>query len=94
LTENIIKVFISRIEESAVHYHIHKSDVWFQVLEKTKKSLLQAFKEQQNELEQQYKKGYAMAKFDCASELLNGENDIRTLIDEWTETALRINKSQ
>jgi hypothetical protein len=44
------------------------------------------------EIEKSYSKGYAMAKFDCASELLNVENDRRELIDQWYNCATNINK--
>jgi hypothetical protein len=46
------------------------------------------------EIEKSYSKGYAMAKFDCASELLNDENDRRELIDQWYTVATNINKKQ
>lgn len=52
--------------------------------------LRKMYEQLQKENKHKYYDGYAMAKFDCASELLNAENDRRDLIDQWYRVANKI----
>jgi hypothetical protein len=47
LNEKILKVFIARLEESAIYNYIHKNEVWKEELEKNRKALLKVFQDQQ-----------------------------------------------
>lgn len=47
----MLKVFLARLEEAAVHYQIHKNQNWSEELEKNRIAITKVFKEKQEEIE-------------------------------------------
>ena len=77
MDEKVLNEFIKRVEESAYNYAIHKNEVWKNQLEIDKQALFKTIK---RELAISYKKGFGTGKFDCASQLLKGEESSSKLI--------------
>lgn len=52
MNEKLLMVFITRLEEAAIHYHIHRTENWSEMLDNSRKAINNAFKEQKDRIEE------------------------------------------
>lgn len=51
MNEKLLMVFIARLEEAAIHYHIYRTENWSEMLDNSRKAINNAFKEQKDRIE-------------------------------------------
>lgn len=64
MTEKVFKSLIAQLEEASVYSHIHKNEAWAKQLERSRDSLLNAFRKY-------YLEGYNQGRVDGVADFMN-----------------------